>query len=218
MRTVALAGVAPGRVVLDAVASHHLLNVVRLARGERVRVTGGGRRGVGVLVGVRDGLAEIEVGEVVEVAEVARVVVLGAPKPALLEEALTLGTEAGATEFRLVRARRSPPGEPRVERLEKVVRAAVTQCGRASAPGIASGSLAVALEGLPDGPRWVGVPGAPRPTPSEGAATVAVGPEGGWDPGEIEALRAAGFRPAGLGPHVLRTPTAVAVAVALTRG
>jgi 16S rRNA (uracil1498-N3)-methyltransferase len=114
-----------------------------------------------------------------------------------------------------VRARRSPPGEARLDRLDRVVRAAVTQCGRAGMPAVTAGTLAEALRALPEGPRWVGVPGAARPTPTEGPASVAVGPEGGWDDAEVAALLAAGFVPAGLGPHVLRTPTAVAVAVSL---
>jgi 16S rRNA (uracil1498-N3)-methyltransferase len=41
---------------------------------------------------------------------------------------------------------------------------------------------------------------------------VAVGPEGGFAPEELEAFRVAGFAPIGLGPRVLRTETA-AIAV-----
>lgn len=51
----------------------------------------------------------------------------------------------------------------------------------------------------------------PRP---EGAVLAMVGPEGGWEEGEILAARAAGFRPLGLGPRVLRTETAGAATLA----
>lgn len=41
-----------------------------------------------------------------------------------------------------------------------------------------------------------------------------VGPEGGFEEGEVLAAQAAGFRPAGLGPRVLRTETAGPAALA----
>jgi 16S rRNA (uracil1498-N3)-methyltransferase len=52
------------------------------------------------------------------------------------------------------------------------------------------------------------VPAAPR------EAHIAVGPEGGFTPEELEAFRLTGFTPAGLGPRVLRTETAAIAAVA----
>ena len=42
-----------------------------------------------------------------------------------------------------------------------------------------------------------------------------VGPEGGFDADELAAARAAGYRPARLGPRVLRTETAGVVAMAI---
>jgi 16S rRNA (uracil1498-N3)-methyltransferase len=51
--------------------------------------------------------------------------------------------------------------------------------------------------------------------PLAGATTVVlvVGPEGGIDPDELDDLRALGARPVRLGPEVLRTSTAAAVAL-----
>lgn len=46
---------------------------------------------------------------------------------------------------------------------------------------------------------------------------VAVGPEGGWTPGEVEAFQAAGFSPVNLGPHVLRAETAALTVAAACR-
>ena len=43
-----------------------------------------------------------------------------------------------------------------------------------------------------------------------------VGPEGGWDPQEIEQLKAAGAVTAGLGSRILRTETAGPAATAVT--
>ena len=46
------------------------------------------------------------------------------------------------------------------------------------------------------------------------AAVLAVGPEGGWSPGDRDALSAAGFEGLRLGPRVLRTETAGLAAMA----
>ena len=74
--------------------------------------------------------------------------------------------------------------------------------------------------------RLVAVPGAtPLPELLRGdpvrvgvptTVVVAVGPEGGWAPEELEMLAAGGWLAAGLGPSVLRTEHAGPVAVAAT--
>lgn len=51
----------------------------------------------------------------------------------------------------------------------------------------------------------------PRPT---GPVTVLIGPEGGFEDGELAAAQAAGFRAVSLGPRVLRTETAGPAALA----
>ena len=43
---------------------------------------------------------------------------------------------------------------------------------------------------------------------AEGRLLLAVGPEGGWDDGEVAALAGRGFRPYSLGKRILRTDTA----------
>jgi 16S rRNA (uracil1498-N3)-methyltransferase len=175
---------------------------------------GRGRAGEARLVALDAGRAVLEILAVEESGEPpARVVLLGVPRGPLLEEAVTLGTEAGASAFLLVRSRRSPPGEPRLDRLDRVARAAVTQCGRATMPTLTLGDLARALAEVPEGERWRCAPGGTPLVATAAAVTFAIGPEGGWEAEELARLDAAGFRPAGLGPHVLRTPTAVAVAM-----
>ena len=46
-------------------------------------------------------------------------------------------------------------------------------------------------------------------------AVLLVGPEGGFTAEEQAAAAAAGFRPCGLGPHILRTETAALVGAAM---
>lgn len=217
-RIVAERAPLPGESVeLDPVASHHLLHVIRLARGEQVRVVDGhGNAAVAALDGVTAGRAIlIGVTTIASERSPTRVVLLGLPRGPLLDEALTLGTEAGATRFVLARCRRSPPGEARLDRLQRVLRAAVTQCGRAELPELAAplpfaDALHAVVDQEPEAARWrCDAHGAAVVAPA-GACVLAVGPEGGFDPAECAAMDAVGFAPVGLGPHVLRTPTAVA--------
>jgi len=59
---------------------------------------------------------------------------------------------------------------------------------------------------------FVAHPEASEPCPaqwSSGPVTLAVGPEGGFTPYEIEKLTAAGMKPVHLGPHILRTEFAI---------
>lgn len=47
------------------------------------------------------------------------------------------------------------------------------------------------------------------------SAALLVGPEGGWDDGEVAAVLATGFQPWQLGPRILRTETAPVAALAI---
>jgi RsmE family RNA methyltransferase len=59
---------------------------------------------------------------------------------------------------------------------------------------------------------------AQGPEQVRGRAVMAIGPEGGWVPFEIELLRAQGFAPFTLGPRTLRVEVAVACAVGAILG
>jgi RsmE family RNA methyltransferase len=71
------------------------------------------------------------------------------------------------------------------------------------------------LRGLfPEGQRLLAHPQATQArSASGGRKVVAIGPEGGWVPFEVELLRAHGFLPFSLGPRVLRVEVAVAYAL-----
>lgn len=70
--------------------------------------------------------------------------------------------------------------------------------------------------------RLVAHPAAPRPLESAGLerddrAVIAIGPEGGWIPFEIELLGARGFTPVTMGERILRVETACIAAFAQLR-
>lgn len=206
-----------GTAVVDAAGSHHLLHTQRVARGAVVHATDGtGSRAVTTLVEVRAGHAVLLVqSRETDRPPPARVVLLGLPKAAAAEDALVAGTEAGATVFVLVSAERSPPGLPRADRIERLLRTAVTQCGRVTVPEVRGPVPLAQAVTIAMGARCYGQPGAPRGVSQPGEATIAIGPEGGWSDREKDVLRDAGFAPIGLGPHILRTATAVAAALAV---
>jgi RsmE family RNA methyltransferase len=63
---------------------------------------------------------------------------------------------------------------------------------------------------------YVAHPGSARPCPVavDAPVTLAIGPEGGFIPYEVELLQAAGFEAVHLGPRILRVETAVTALVA----
>jgi len=169
---------------------------------------------------------------------------VGAPdRPALtLIQSLTKGekldfviqkaTELGVTRIMPVTSARSIPqleairAIGRIARWQKIAREAARQCGRSDVPSIdAVVPLTTALHAVTkdalrlilwEGARENGL-GPLLPTTRPPEVVVAIGPEGGFSPTEVEAARAAGFIPAGLGPRVLRTETAALAVLAIVQ-
>jgi 16S rRNA (uracil1498-N3)-methyltransferase len=60
---------------------------------------------------------------------------------------------------------------------------------------------------------------APRIAPAHGPRALLIGPEGGFSPAELDALRSHRFvTPASLGPRILRAETACIAGLALLQG
>ena len=82
-------------------------------------------------------------------------------------------------------------------------------------------TLGRALSAAPSGTRLVldagGVPMLQRAHQLAAPLVIALGPEGGIEADELEALSAAGFEPVSLGGTVLRFETAGVAALALAR-
>ncbi len=103
----------------------------------------------------------------------------------------------------------------KIERLREVIIAACAQCGRNRIPAIeASPTLAAALlSGLSEGAAGMVLhPNAGIPLTQAGAkitgSALAVGPEGGFDDGELALALRLGYHAYSLGPRILRTETA----------
>ena len=110
---------------------------------------------------------------------------------------------------RTERAAGGPLDGVRVAGRPGVPAAAVADPGAAE-PGAAEPPTAASARIAEGAGRWP--ERAPTAAAETNAAVVAVGPEGGFAPGEADAARRHGFRRLDLGERTLRTPTAAAVA------
>jgi 16S rRNA (uracil1498-N3)-methyltransferase len=137
-----------------------------------------------------------------------------------LEWAIEKATELGVSEIHPIITARSQPARPNPERLMAIATEAAEQCERLTVPMIhAPRPLAVALAG------WVATRSlvaaiergndAPPPV-AQGPTALLIGPEGGFDPRELDAMRRLPFLvPASLGSRILRAETAALVGLAL---
>jgi 16S rRNA (uracil1498-N3)-methyltransferase len=227
-----LAAGRPGdRLVLDGEEGRHAATVRRVLPGERVDlVDGHGTLARCVTVAVRRGELVLEVRARVEEPEPAPrlVVVQALAKGERGELAVALLTEVGADVVipwaaeRCVVQWRAERGARGVERWRRSAREAGKQARRARFPDVAepvgtdavaqllcTASLPVVLHEEAE----LSLAGVP--VPDSGDVVLVVGPEGGLTPAELAVL-APPERPARrLGPTVLRTSTAGAVAAAV---
>ena len=239
-----LAGRVAGAVVaLAEDRVHHLRRVLRLAEGDALSLTdGAGASADAQLVG--DG-ARLSADAVVAPTSGMRLVLAQAlSKGRRAEDAVRTACELGVDRLVPVVAERTQGrpdargSEAVVERWRAVAAAALEQ---SRGVRLAAVDEPIATRALATRPaevgavRLVAVPGA-APLPDvlrdtlahvlsdvlrdalAGEVVVAIGPEGGWSPQEVDAFVAAGWHPIGLGPTVLRTehagPAAVAVIAA----
>lgn len=212
--------------------AHYLLRVRRASAGETVRVfDGAGREADARLEAPAtegDPWRLARTGPVEAGRRAAPItLVYGLPKGDKLDQVARQITELGAARLLLLDCARAvvrldgPRAAKRRDRLARIMVEAARQCGRADAPSLDGPlSLREALAATADHTRWVLHPedGAPlAEAPAAAPLALFVGPEGGFAPAEIEAMRAAGVQPVGLDCPVLRTETAAPVAVALAR-
>ncbi len=219
-----------GTCVLDETAARHM-RVLRLAAGAIVGVRDGqGHIGEAQVVQLSKSQAHVEITAVAEIAPLPDVHLLVpvADRDRMLWLA-EKAAEMGATSWRPVLWRRSRSVSPRGEGVafQAKVRArmegALAQSEGAWLPqpfpeaNLERAMLAapagdrIVLD--PDGPPLVGPDAAPLREP----VVIAVGPEGGLERDELEALEQAGFRRASLGPTILRFETAALAALAMAR-
>ena len=220
---------AGGAVELEEGASRHV-RVLRLRPGDHVELFDGKGSLAPAVIRELEGrvVCDAEPPSTAPARNARVVLVLGIPKGSTLDDCVRMATELGVDEIALMQAERSVPrwdaprAAQRLERLTRVAAEAAAQCERADLPLIqAPRSCAGWLDARP--PEAQGVIFGARAsgalsfggTPEQ--VWCAVGPEGGFSPGELQAFQAAGFVLASLGPTVLRVDTAVAAALTVVQ-
>jgi 16S rRNA (uracil1498-N3)-methyltransferase len=218
--------------VLAGPEGHHAATVRRLRPGETVQLSdgSGGLATCTVTAAQADSLAlAVLTRSVAEPPQPRFVVVQALAKGDRAELAVELMTEVGADEIVPWEAAHSVAqwqgerGERALARWRSTARSAAKQSRRAFVPSVVQPHGTRAVCGLIsqlDGLAVVlhagaGVGLGSLAVPDRGSVLVVVGPEGGLTEGELTAFRAAGARPARLGPDILRTSTAGAVALAV---
>jgi 16S rRNA (uracil1498-N3)-methyltransferase len=146
-------------------------------------------------------------------------------RPGPMEQILRHGTELGVSSFApIITARSNRRPILLKKRWQHIVESAVEQCGRSTIPIVnaptgldeflrrrtrdESGFLLSVRQNVPSLISELEKGVSPR-------IVLLVGPEGGFEEMEIGAALAAGLRPVGLGKMILRTETAVLLAVGI---
>jgi len=219
-----------GTSVLGEDAAHHM----------RVR-----RLDVGTVVGLRDGAGHVALGTLVRLTksaahvEVTSVTTVPPPRAVHLlvpvadrDRMLWLAEKAaelGCTSWRPVVWRRSRSVSPRGEgvsflaKVQARMRLALGQSHGAWLPQLfPEATPDRAVLAAPESTRLMldvgGLPMVGASTPArEGPVTIAVGPEGGFEPAERDLLVEAGFQSVSLGNTILRFETAAVVALGIVR-
>lgn len=203
--------------------ARYLGTVMRRGTGDRLRLFNGQDgewRAVIRDMGKRAALLEAETQIRPQVPEPDLWLLLSIIKRDGLEWAVEKATELGVAEIHPVVTARSQPARPNPERLAAIAVEAAEQCERLSVPRIhAPQPLENLWRSWPaDRPLVAAIErdGAAPPPPPLVSGALLVGPEGGFDPRELDAMRRLPFLvAASLGPRVLRAETAAIVGLAL---
>ena len=216
--------VAADRVVLAGRRLKHLQEVHRAAVGDSLRVGRiGGLMGSGSLLELTEQHAVLQISlNQSPPAKLPLTLLLALPRPKMLKRVLQTVSAMGVPRLILLNSYRveksfwqTPFLEPEAireqlilgleqardtELPEVVIEKRFKPFVEDQLPGIAADSLGL-----------VGHPGdfPPCPRAVEQAVTLAIGPEGGWIPYEVDKLREAGLTPVQLGERILRVETAV---------
>ncbi|ULN33240.1 16S rRNA (uracil(1498)-N(3))-methyltransferase [Mycolicibacterium smegmatis] len=216
--------------VVDGDEGHHAANVRRIRVGERIDLSdGAGTLAHCVVENTAKGSVSARITEQVTLppARPSVTVVQALPKSDRSELAIELATEAGADAFvawqsaRCVARWDGPKADKGLRRWSAVARSAARQSRRAYIPTVtgvestrdllrriaSTDAVVLALH------ESATEPFAEMPVAQSDSVILIIGPEGGIADDEIAALTDAGAHAVRLGPTVLRTSTAAAVAL-----
>ncbi len=222
-----------GRVRLSDRRAEHLRRVLKVTPGQRLR--GGLVRGARASVEVCDIHADGSVDLCVEPdpttppAPPDLDLVVALPRPQVLHRVLQFAAAMGIRRLDLIaawRVEKSYFGSPSVTppSLERHLRLGAEQGATTWVPEVAvhhrfrafletlGASKSLRLVTHPGEPLLEAV--VPRTLAADGRMQIAIGPEGGWIDREVASFAENGFRPAALGPWILRVEAALIAVLA----
>ncbi len=217
---------APGPLTLTGPAAHYLVGVMRVKAGDPVRLFDD-RTGEWLATVAQTGKRDLRL----DVADQLRpretvpdLWLCAAPlKKGRIDWMAEKACELGVARLVPVVTRRTVVDRPNTDRLRAHMVEAAEQCGRTALPEVAEPvKLDTLLRGWPAdralffADETGGTPALAAMQAHRGPGAILIGPEGGFDDQERDAVRAlprvVGI---GLGPRILRADTAAAAAIAL---
>jgi len=220
------------RAVLRGDAAHHAGRVLRVSPGQLYELTDGSALWLARVESSARGAVEFSLVDPIpaEAPRLHTTLLLSIVKFDRFEWALEKATELGIAEITPLTAARSEKAlisaaAKRAQRWEKILLESAQQSRRLAAPRLhslirpadafhcdaASTGPRLFFSESPEAPSVRAVLNARSPSTR---AILAIGPEGGWTSEERACALAAGFSEVSLGPHILRTETAVTAALA----
>ncbi len=222
---------AGAEAALTDAAAYHATRVLRLRKGDPLVVfDGSGDDFRAEITSIGGGALRVRLLERIAgrpESPLAITLVQAISRGERMDWTLQKATELGVHTIAPVLAARSivrldaEQSEAKLRHWQAIVVSACEQSGRSRLPELRPPEALRAHLARPAGPdlRVVLDPDATTELaalPPPGATVhLLIGPEGGLDAAELDAARAAGYRPARLGPRVLRTETAAVVALAV---
>ena len=216
------------RIELPADTASHFVKVLRARPGdELILFNGDGNEHLGAIESIRGSRVTVSIAQARAVnreSPLQTVLVQAIPRGDRMDFVIQKATELGVSRIVPVLSARSVVRlnerqyESKLQHWRGVAISACEQCGRNRVPQIDAPlelidhlgtdcgiPLRLALD--PDSAPREPVNGAPA------SVEVTVGPEGGFSPQELDAMRIAGLSGIRLGPRILRTETAALVAL-----
>lgn len=216
-------------VILPESAAQHLIRVLRLREGDAcVLFNGDGHDHDAriVAIGKRETQAEITARRRIDNESPLRITLLqGIARGEKMDWIVQKATELGVARILPVASERSDVrldearAHKRHAHWQEIAISACEQSGRAVLPELLPTQPLASATRRCDGAGFILDPASGASIKSVAstlstASTLAIGPEGGWSPRDLEQLREAGFCGLRLGPRVLRTETAGIAAIA----
>ena len=220
-----------GNAILPLSQAHHLRDVLRIGTGEVVEIFDGEGSGYVGEVEIQDSRVLVRglQGLPPEASRARLILAVALIKSAKFEWILQKATELGVHEIIPLKTRLSDIQisdakiTPRMERWDRLVREASKQCRRLAAPRVhvprsfadllASAEYSACTKLLFY--ENASEPWRPHQDALSERVVICIGPEGGWEAGEIEQARETGYKMFHLGPRILRAETAAIAAVSI---